>query len=65
MVASMLEHGRMIKCTGKEHSLTCRLDGEKYVGAYRYKDGVRHGQGTPTDDEGTNWTGEWENDKLK
>jgi hypothetical protein len=57
----MLEHGRMIKCTGKEHSLGLMVKSMLEM----CKDGVRHGQGTPTDDEGTNWTGEWENDKLK
>ena len=35
----------------------------KYVGAF--KDGVRHGQGTETNVDGTSWTGEWENDKKK
>jgi hypothetical protein len=51
----------MIKCTGKEHSLGLMVKSMLEM----CKDGVRHGQGTPTDDEGTNWTGEWENDKLK
>jgi len=52
----------------------CKGDCENGFGVYIYddggihegnwKDGMRHGQGTTTFQDGSEWSGEWENDKF-